>query len=203
MKKITILMLLVMMSGINVLFAQSQGDMYVGTLAGVNVSKSSWKDANGTKHENDPQTILLVAPGFHYFVADNFRIGLQMEFTELMTKDNDTKYRNGVLAIGGAVSYYFQIADKFYYTPEVGMYFIHENDKQKLGNTTNSNKYNGFSLPINIAQVEFRPTSHLGFSASIMSLRFKHLKPKGSDSKSNNFEFDTCLNPVIGFKYYF
>ena len=53
MKKITILMLLVMMSGINVLFAQSKGDMYVGTLFGFGMSKHSEKDGSN-KSEGKP-----------------------------------------------------------------------------------------------------------------------------------------------------
>ncbi len=205
MKKLLIATLLVMLSGATSLFAQSQGDMYVGTLAGVNVSKSSWKDSNGTKHENDPQTILLVAPGFHYFVADNFRVGLQFELSETMSKNKDTdvKHRDGIFAVGGVFAYYFQISDNFYITPEFGMYFVHENDKTKYSNTTVSDKANGFSMPINVAQVEFRPTDHLGFSASILSFRINHMKPKDGNDKYNHFEFDTCLNPVIGFKYYF
>ena len=46
MKKITILMLLVMMSGINVLFAQSKGDMYVGTMLGMEITQHTSKYDN-------------------------------------------------------------------------------------------------------------------------------------------------------------
>ncbi len=203
MKKITILMLLVMMSGINVLFAQSKGDMYVGTLLGMGISKSSTK-VGDTKTSDKPYVTMEIDPGFHYFVADNFRIGLQMGLRTSWHKDeNDNKNSDNYLLVGPTFAYYFEIADKFYLTPELGFYFAHAKSKDKTGNITNESKGNGFNMQILPVMLEFRPTDHFGFSASLLGIDIAHLKAKDADVKSTGFTFDLGLSPHIGLKYYF
>ena len=203
MKKFTIVMLLVMLSGINSLFAQSKGDMYVGTLLGMSVTKSSTK-VGDTKEENKPYVKMDIDPGFHYFVADNLRIGIQMGLsTEWQKDDNDGKSSINTFCVGPQAAYYFEIADKFYFTPEVGFYFAHTNSKDKDGSVTHEDKGNGFLLQVLPVQLEFRPTDHFGFSASLLRLDYAHIKAKDADVKGNNTIFSLGLSPTIGIKYYF
>ena len=203
MKKITIMMLLVLMSSVNVLFAQSAGDKYVGTLAGMSITKSSTK-VGDTKNSEKPYVTMQLAPGFHYFLADNLRVGLQMELTTSWHKDEDgNKSSNNTFLMGPTVAYYFAIADKLYFTPELGFYFAHVKSKYKSGNTSYDSKGNGFDLQILPIMLEFRPTDHFGFSASLLGIDFAHIKAKDSDVKSNEFKFNLGLNPRIGLKYYF
>lgn len=204
MKKITILMLLVMMSGINVLFAQSKGDMYVGTMLGMAISQHTDKYDN-TKDKDKPWIKLEIDPGFHYFVADNFRIGAQMGFaTESQKYDDNRKYKNGSFIAGGVAAYYFELADNFYFTPELGFYFAHAKHTDEVGSTSTDSKSNGFLLQFLPAMLEFRPTTHFGFSASLLGLELTHLKSKQDPkAKSNDFSFALGLAPHIGLKYYF
>jgi len=203
MKKITIVMLLVMLGGINTLFAQSQGDMYVGTMLGMYVSKHSDK-VGDNKSEDKPYVKLEIDPGFHYFVADNFRIGIQTKLgLETQKYDNDRKYTNSAFWAGAVAAYYFEIADKLYFTPEVGFYFAHSKHTDKVGNNSTESKANGFVFQLLPAMLEFRPTTHFGFSASVLGLELTHMKGKDSNVKSNDFAFALGLAPQIGFKYYF
>ena len=101
-------MLLVMMSGINVLFAQSKGDMYVGTMLGMSISQHSDVDGN-TKHVDNPIITLHLAPGLHCFAADYFRIGLQMELTTQSQKDeNNNTESSNCLCVGPICSIIFK-----------------------------------------------------------------------------------------------
>ena len=205
MKKITILMLLVMMGGINVLFAQSKGDMYVGTMLGMGITQHTSKYDNN-KVKDKPLIKLEIDPGFHYFIADNFRIGAQMGFATDSQKshDDNSKYKHGTFVVGGVAAYYFQIADNFYFTPELGFYFAHQKNTNEVGSTSTSYKSNGFLLQILPAMLEFRPTTHFGFSASLLGLELTHLKSKQDPkAKSNDFSFALGLAPQIGLKYYF
>ncbi|MCR5454719.1 MAG: porin family protein [Bacteroidales bacterium] len=202
MKKITIVMLLIMLSGINSLFAQSQGDMYVGTLLGMSITKKSEKNGN-TKTESKPYITMQLDPGFHYFIIDDLRVGAQMSFGLQSHKyDSNNKHTNSSFMLGGVAAYYFHITDNFYFTPEVGFYFAHAKDK--YDNNTTEPKANGFDLQILPVMLEFRPTTHFGFSASLLGVELQHMKSKDNpDQKSNDFEFNLGLNPKIGLKYYF
>lgn len=204
MKKFTIVMLLVMLSGINALFAQSKGDMYVGTMLGMAITQHSEKYDN-TKDKDKPFIKMEIDPGFHYFIADNFRIGAQMGFAlESQKYENDTKDKNGSFVIGGVAAYYIQLADHFYFTPELGFYFAHAKFTHEVGSNPVESKSNGFLLQFLPAMLEFRPTDHFGFSASLLGLELTHLKSKqDSKSKSNDFAFALGLAPQIGIKYYF
>jgi len=204
MKKITIVMLLVMLGGINTLFAQSQGDMYVGTMLGFGMTKHT--DKNGSnKTEDKPYFKFELDPGFHYFIADNFRIGAQMGFGFDSHKyDNDRKNTNSSFMLGGVCAYYFEIADKFYFTPELGFYFAHAKNTYKENSHSDESKANGFILQMLPAMLEFRPTDHFGFSASLFAIEVTHMKSKENpDHKSNDFAMELGISPRIGLKYYF
>ena len=204
MKKITTMMLLILMSGINVLLAQSKGDMYVGTMRGMSISQHSDVDGN-TKHVDNPIITLHLAPGLHCFAADYFRIGLQMELTTQSQKDeNNNTESSNCLCVGPICSYYFQIADKFYFTPEIGLFFAYTNYKWTENHVIHNSKENGFDVEIRPVMLEFRPTDHFGFSASLLGVGFAHLTSKDfPDEKSNQFVFNIGINPSIGLKYYF
>ena len=204
MRKLAIMMLLTMLGGINALFAQSQGDMYVGTMLGMAISQHADKYDN-TKDKDKPWIKMEIDPGFHYFVADNFRIGLQTKFgLETQKYDPDRQYSDSEFWAGAVAAYYFQIADKFYFTPELGFYFAHAKHTDKTGSNSVESKSNGFVFQTLPAMLEFRPTTHFGFSASLLGLELIHLKSKqDSKAKSNDFLFALGLAPQIGIKYYF
>jgi hypothetical protein len=123
--------------------------------------------------------------------------------TEWQKDENDNKSSINTLFVGSAFAYYIEIADKLYLTPEIGFYFVHSTSKDKTGSVTVSHKGNGFDLQVLPVMLEFRPTTHFGFSASLLGLNYIHLKIKDTDVKANNTDFTLGLNPVIGFKYYF
>lgn len=130
MKKKILTMLLLAAGSIASLYAQQKGDMFVGTMLGFSIQKTTSKieyKGNSEKTENDPVVTLDIEPGFHYFIADKFRLGLQMGFTRASQKSNDEdgEYEEsiGAINIGPVAAYYVQLADRFYLTPELGDYF--------------------------------------------------------------------------------
>jgi hypothetical protein len=203
MKKIAIVMLLVMLGGINVLFAQSKGDKCISYLFGIEVTKHSEK-VGSTTNEGKPYVKMEFHPGFHYFLADNFRVGAQMTLRRESQKyDSDGKYIKGTFLAGASTAYYMMLAEKYYFTPEIGLYYAHTKIKDKSGNTTTESKANGFMLQMLPIMVEFRPTEHYGFSASIIAIEYSVLKAKDADLKGKDFAFAFNISPRIGMRYYF
>ena len=186
-------------------FAQSSGDMFVGTLLGFSVTKTSVHvgDYDG---DNDPEIGLNVSPGFHYFVANNFRVGLQAELGRTSQKDNnDDKYSMNTLNIGPVAAYYIQITDRFSIAPELSFYFTHAKSKEETSHITVEDKYNGFAIGARLLNFEFRPVTHFGVSANLFGLGLVHLKQKDSDPEvsSNTFNLSLGMNPSVGVRYFF
>lgn len=187
------------------MLAQTAGDMFVGTMMGVSVAKTSSK-LGDKKYEDKPVINMEVDPGFHYFVAKNFRVGLQVGLHRMSQKDdNDNKDSYNALAVGPVAAYYINITDRFSIAPELGFYFAHAKNKYETSAVTTETKYNGFELDANLLNFEFRPVTHFGVGASLLGLSFAHLKEKDSDpeASSNSFIFSLGLNPRVGVRYFF
>lgn len=189
-------------------FAQQKGDMFVGTMLGVGIQKSSVKYDN-EKEEDDPIVTLNLEPGFHFFIADKFRLGLQMELTRQSQKSDDegVDYTEsmGTLLVGPVASYYVQLADRFYLTPELGAYFAHVKHKEEEGKYSEEVKLNGFALGLQPIKFEFRATNRLAISAGLFNIGFTHLKVKDTgdvDVKNNAFALNLGINPSVGIHIY-
>ena len=204
MRKIKILIALsFLMCNAILTFAQSKGDKFIGTMLGMSISKESEK-YGGTTYEENPLVFFEIDPGFHYFIADKFRVGVQTAFGKQMQKDEDGhKNTINMLEIGIVSAYYIKLAENFYFTPEICIGFIHNKYKETKKNISEEAKTNGFGFQFLPVQVEFRPTQHFGMSVSLLGLTYTHMKAKDVDVISNKIKFDVVINPSVGFRFYF
>ncbi len=195
------------------LHAQQKGDKFIGTMVGFGIQKTSVEVNNGsgaTTEEGDPIIQIGIDPGFHYFVADNFRLGLQMSLQRQSQKGEDyngseVKNSVGTFIVGPEAAYYAHLADRFYFTPEVGFYFAHSKVSEEISSTTESQKLNGFALSFTPLKFEFRPTEHFGIATSLINISFINLKKQDTDDfdvKSKSFGLNLGFNPSVGVHIY-
>jgi hypothetical protein len=97
------------------------------------------------------------------------------------------------------------MADKFYFSPELGFYFAHSKSKQEVGNQSQEQKANGFLLNLVPVKFEFRPTDRIGIAASLFNVGITHLKFKDTgdvDVSSNALSLNLGINPTVGIHIY-
>lgn len=126
MKKVVLFSIAVLMSVAS--FAQEKGDMYLScsfstdfggakTSTSLDGYESSVKEPFGTSSE--------ISAEYAYFAANNTRLALEVAFpfssTPFYEVDGEwIKGKNRALCICPNFSYYVKLADRFYYTPEIG-----------------------------------------------------------------------------------
>ncbi len=184
--------------------AQQKGDKFVGTLIGFSMANSSTTGEDGVKEKGDPVCAIELDPGFHYFVADHFRIGAQMQLTHQWQKndESDTKTSSNNLAIGPTAAYYIRLADRFHLAPELGFFYCHGKMSYERDNHTADYKTNGFELAALPVQLEFRPTDRIGLGVSLLNLEFAHMKRTDADISGNAVNFNIMLNPTVGVRVF-
>lgn len=196
-------------------FAQMRGDMYVGGTLGITAGSSSnvviYKN---TQTKSDPLNSVnfTLAPEFGYFVIDNLKVGAKMAYGINSTGDDSwTNYHSFI--IGPNVSYYLKLADRFYYTPEIGMYASVGSSEYNISDNTKSTfTQGGFNLALNIGSFEFMPAPNWGINFNLLGMNFNWLSGKqdgiiDKDTKTtintNKFDFNLCAGAMIGVRYYF
>ena len=149
--------------------AQQKGDKYFGGMAGFAIQAGDGVGA-----------AIGIQPEFGGFVADNWRLGVSVGYT-----------LNGLhmFTLAPNYAYYARFCDGLYYTPGIEAGFVV---------AASGGVYPGVGVGLNLFALEFRPTKHFGFTASLASLNLIALKSAGS-----TLNFNLGVNPTIGLKYYF
>ena len=176
------------------LSAQQKGDKAIGTLVGATFS-------------NAPYTMVQVAAGFDYFVADNFRLSFDVgvPFNSSTIGDNLNRSEFGVY-FNPNIAYYVKLADRFYLTPEIGGGYELGSFKHKIGsNVLVNGKYNGYYLYFTPLNFEFKVNPRIAISISFGEFYYQDHKYKDSSNQivdeSNTFSF--YLNSCnVGCKFY-
>ncbi len=184
--------------------AQQAGEKFVGTMLGVGITKQS-TEIGGTKYEDDPTVTLRLDPGFHFFLTDHFRLGLQAQLLRQSTKyDDGDKNSVGTFLIGPSAAFYLQLADRFYFAPELFFGFAHAKYKVEEDNRSRETKNNGFGFDVAPLVFNFRATQRLAFSASLFNVSLVHMKLKDSnpETTSNAFDFNLGVNPSVGIHFF-
>ena len=210
MKKIlaTIIGILCIVSFAN---GQQRGDKYINGIIGVSTNSTIFKYAGNTQKEN-PKLDLLFGAGFAFFPVDRLRIELDA-MCELQTNYVYYDYSFGfekkidkqlitISSIGPSIAYYVPITNTFYYTPQLDIGGVLAKYNIKKSSSPPQIHY-GFALGLSPVNFEFRPTEHFGMNVNIMSLIYAYLYYKDLDVSSHSIGFNLCVNPSIGFKYYF
>lgn len=203
MRKFLIITLLLLVGSSSVLWAQSKGDVLIGTVIGVNVSKNN-VTTDGVKTEGDPSVTWGVGPGVYVFPANKVRLGVQFSLSKMKDRVSDFDHKTGSFSVGPSFSYYFRLADRFYLTPEIGAFFTHAKStyEHRLTRMTVTEDMNGFGFSLIPAQFEFRPGKRFCMAANMFSLSYSNLEASNATS-TDGFVFDIGLNPTVGIGFYF
>ena len=156
-------------------FAQKKGDMYVaGSFATDfgSYSMSSSADGYATSEKTPFGTSFEIGGDYAYFVADNVRLGLGVSFPFSSSpiekvdgkwlKDKTTEFE-----VNPNVAYYVKLADRFYYTPEIGMLYQGGTIKTQLSpSDTESAQVSTWGGYINLLAFEFQASERIAIGVT-------------------------------------
>ena len=167
-------------------FAQNRGEMYIITSATTSFGQTYGNtfNSNGvlaSTTEKPLNTYLSFDAGFGYFVANNFRLELcvgayyEKDPREKASSDSwlSNKYKG--FRVCPSLSYYVKFADKFYYTPEVGVDF--DFGKYSYDETLSESwncPYRGYSIYTNLIAFMYRVGPHFALWVSVGELHYTH-----------------------------
>ena len=155
--------------------AQKKGESYVGGNLKVALS------ASGSNGYMSTGTYFGIAPGFGHFIADNVKVGGEIAY--------EVSSNAHVIAISPNIAYYLPITNKLYYTPEVcigGGVGIYSGYVASI-----------FSLTLNLATFECKPTESMGVAISLINLNYNLI------DRTNSINVNALYSPTVSFKYYF
>lgn len=197
-------------------FAQTKGDMYIaGSLFMNSGTQSTILSYDGSNPISDSQPSGLssgLGAEYSYFATDNLRLSLAISapFTSTPIEKEDDKWLKHTstsLIINPNVAYYIRLADKFYYTPEVGFDYSFGFSKQEVSSSDSyKEKYRGWSAYIKILALEFRVTDRIAIGFNAGSINYGSTKFTLNHSKGymvyNMFDFG-LNNADLDIKFYF
>lgn len=182
MKKQILILLAIFVVSVSMVSAQKRGDLYVGGGIGFGVTSAILDGESAAVAEFE------ISPNVGYFVADKLMVGFGVGYS--VTGGDGATH---TLALGPKVSYFVPLCDKLYYTPSLDILFCCA--------ASDGISIPGFGLGVNIVGFEYKPTEHVGLSASVLSLDYVLLSKERL--RLNTIDFGFTFSPSIGFKYYF
>lgn len=207
MKKLVILIGIIIFS--MSVFGQNKGEIYLltSTTASFGHQKSNSYNYNGTiasTNESPIDTYLKFYAGFGWFIAKNFRFELALGVSnekQLREQTSATAWlynRFTSFNVSPNLSYYVRLADRFYYTPEIGVEFAfgkfsYEESYSKTWNYP----YRCYSFYANLLAFEYRVGPHFGLWVNVGSLNHYRWSYYDDDKMfySNNstiFNLNSC-----------
>lgn len=196
-------------------FAQVKGDMYLAGNLGASCGTQTVTLSEGsysTKTSQPLDASFGIGAEFGYFVANNMRLAfsLSLPVSFSPTSEDDGKWlKNTTVAVGinPNIAYYVRLAERFYYTPEFGVFFEFGSYKQKL---SSSQSYRtgvwGWGVYLHYAAFEFRINEKfaLGFNVGSLDYSSAKIMDQESDSSISTGQFKFYLNSAsIDFRFYF
>ena len=212
MKKIVLFSIAMLMSVAS--FAQKKGDMYVaGSFATEfgSYAMSSSADGYATSEKTPFGTSFEIGGDYAYFVADNVRLGLgaSFPFSSSPIEKVDGKWLKDKTAdfyFSPDVAYYVKLADKFYYTPEIGMLFEWSRIRTQLSpSLTESTSISTWGGYINLLAFEFQVSERFAIGVTVGGIAAYSSVYTYNDSdvkyKMNQF-FCDLNNGSLHFRWY-
>ena len=212
MKKIVLFSIAMLMSVAS--FAQKKGDMYVaGSFATEfgSYAMSSSADGYATSEKTPFGTSFEIGGDYAYFVADNVRLGLgaSFPFSSSPIEKVDGKWLKDKTAdfyFSPDVAYYVKLADRFYYTPEIGMLFEWSRIRTQLSpSLTESTSISTWGGYINLLAFEFQVSERFAIGVTVGGIAAYSSVYTYNDSdvkyKMNQF-FCDLNNGSLHFRWY-
>ena len=209
MKKFALLIGIVILS--MSVYAQNKGDKYIAPSLAVSFGKqyATYTTSYEAYHASKPYD-LSITPSceFGFFTYDNFRLGLCIgvpfsAYPASQHNDEETwdfDYTLGV-AINPNMAYYVRLAEKLYYTPEIGFMFQLWNDFEDIEEIFEPNLYRSFSVYINLFDLEFRVNEKIAIGVGLGSFYYTHAKELGG-KLSNSLWYFNFNNAMASVKFY-
>ena len=224
MKRVTFIVVAMLMSIAS--FAQAKGEHYIaGTFsADFGTQKTTFeygllpstfaKGAYSESSKTPLNTKLALGAEYGHFVANNFRLAMALgvSYQGIPLEETNIKWlRNKTVSfvVNPNVSYYFPLADRLYYTPEIGASFEFGSIKEELTlHEAYTTPATGWAVYVNLLALEYRVSEkaalgilvggfHYGTaSVTIIDTFGSESKYKSSQAK---FDFNTSS---IHFRYY-
>ena len=184
MKRFTIIIGLLFVS--LCVLAQNKGDMYLLTSVNVTFGNMSSYEV----HNNQPSHIsqrpmntdLGLGIGFGYFVLNGFRLELGVSGYYIQSPREEVSYtwlnniEKGII-ISPNVSYFFKLADRLYYAPEIGASFdFGQYTYWETPYTSTSFPYRGYSLYANLLAFKFKVSQRFSLGVLAGDVQYNHLK---------------------------
>ena len=212
MKKIVLFSIAMLMSVAS--FAQKKGDMYVAGSFATDFgayTMSSSADGYATSEKTPFGTSFEIGGDYAYFVADNVRLGLgaSFPFSSSPIEKVDGKWLKDKTAdfyISPDVAYYVKLADRFYYTPEIGMLFEWSRIRTQLSpSLTESTSISTWGGYINLLAFEFQVSERFAIGVTVGGIAAYSSVYTYNDSdvkyKMNQF-FCDLNNGSLHFRWY-
>ena len=172
--------------------AQKRGDFYVGASGGASFTNSSAITFGAAAS---------VEVG--YFVFKNWRLSASAGYSFQKVGTRDESSIGHVLLLGPSVSYYVKLADRLYYTPEVGGYYAMGWNVQQGVNVN----VHGYEVGLSLFALEFRPSEKLGFRLSVAGITAGEMvtpaKEGGNWMGVQNLDAIFNTSSSAGFLFYF
>ena len=195
-------------------FAQKKGDMYVAGSFATDFgayTMSSSADGYATSEKTPFGTSFEIGGDYAYFVADNVRLGLgaSFPFSSSPIEKVDGKWLKDKTAdfyFSPDVVYYVKLADKFYYTPEIGMLFEWSRIRTQLSpSLTESTSISTWGGYINLLAFEFQVSERFAIGVTVGGIAAYSSVYTYNDSdvkyKMNQF-FCDLNNGSLHFRWY-
>lgn len=182
------------------MFAQEKGEMYISGTLDFSVGTQTSILTSGSISEsvqNPLTTSFAVGTEYAYFAAKNLRIALALSYgmSSEPTEKVDNKWyktNTNLFQINPNIAYYVKLADRFYYTPEIGVSFGFGNIKQPITTTsTYTSPYSSWDVYANLIAFEFRVSQHFAMGCGYGSISYLSAKITDTDNKSNNIKNNT------------
>lgn len=196
-------------------FAQKKGDMYIAGSISTDFGTQTTTLSEGGYSASVSQplgTSFSFGAEYAYFVADNLRLAMAMAvpFSSSPVEEVDGKWlkdKASSFAINPNISYYVRLADRFYYTPEVGVSVNFGSLKEQLSKSeTYKTPFWGWDVYANLLALEFRVSDKIAIGALIGAISYGSAIYTNVDTDYkaaiNQFDFD-LNNSSIQFRFYF
>lgn len=199
-------------------FAQTKGERYIAGSLSVDFGTQKTTLEYGPYSESSSMplnTKLGIGTELGYFVKDNIRLAVALAASYEATPLEKTNIRwlsNKIVsfAVNPNVSYYFPLADRLYYTPEIGVSFEFGSIKEELGlHEAYTTPARGWAIYANLLALEYRVSEKValgihagGFLYGTASFAIEDSFGSKTKYKSSQAKFDINTSSVH-FCYYF
>ena len=184
--------------------AQNAGDKYIAASLAFSFGNQNVETSNDGVYSTMQSAPLATSVGLQaelgYFSADNFRLGLCLGIPfnstpESLSGTTWLKTKTVGFSINPNIAYYLPLADRLYYTPEIGFSYEIGSYKEDLTTSTTYNaNYSGWDLYVHILALEYRVSPKFAIGVGIGSVSYANAKIKDKNSgayiSSKQFSLD-------------